>query len=51
MRKFKDPSTGEMIETNNKEEIKRFKACGWKEIKSPKIYNAKGLIENKPFLK
>lgn len=50
MKKFQKPSTGEIITTRDKAEIKMMKACGWKEIKPVKQYFAKGLSDGKTFL-
>jgi hypothetical protein len=40
---------GSKITTSDAKEIKRLKACGWKEIKTPKQVYAKGL-DGKNFL-
>ena len=40
---------GTKITTSDKSEIKRLKACGWKEAKTPKQVYAKGL-DGKNFL-
>ena len=42
-------SSGQEITASCKDEIKRLKACGWKEVKSPKQVFAKGL-DGKNFL-
>jgi hypothetical protein len=41
---------GTKITTSDKVEVKRLKACGWKEIKTPKQVYAKGLQDGKNFL-
>lgn len=33
MKKFKNPSTGTVIETKDKHDIKMMQTCGWEEIK------------------
>jgi hypothetical protein len=43
--------SGTRVATTNNAEIKRMKACGWKEIKSAKQVYAKGLEDGKSFLK
>jgi hypothetical protein len=42
--------SGTKVVTADKAEIKRVKACGWKEVKSPTIFYAKGLMEGKNYL-
>lgn len=49
--KFQNPSTGETIETADKADIKKYKACGWKQIKTPKVYYVNGLKNGDVFSK
>ncbi len=41
---------GTKVTTTDKAEIKKMKACGWKEIKSIKQVYAKGLEDGKNYL-
>ena len=42
--------SGTKVTTSDKAEIKKMKACGWKEIKQPKQVFAKGLTDGKNYL-
>jgi hypothetical protein len=42
--------SGTKVTTTDNAEIKRYKACGWRELKPTKIYYAKGLSDGKTFL-
>lgn len=42
--------SGQEVTTSDKAEIKKLKACGWKEVKSQKQVFAKGLLDGKNFL-
>lgn len=42
--------SGTKVTTSNKAEIKRLKACGWKEVKQAKQVYAKGLTDGKNYL-
>lgn len=41
---------GKKVTTSNRDEIKKLKACGWKEVKQVKQVYAKGLTDGKNFL-
>jgi hypothetical protein len=45
-----DSGTGTRTTTTDKAEIKRMKACGWREIKTAKVFYAKGLQDGKNYL-
>lgn len=48
-RVFENPTTGEHVSAETKEEIKRYRACCWREIKKPVQYSVHGIkIENNP---
>jgi hypothetical protein len=36
--KFKNPTNGKIVETSDKNDIKRMKACGWQKVKEVKEY-------------
>lgn len=42
--------SGKKVTTSDKAEIKKMKACGWKEIKQTKQVYAKGLTDGKNYL-
>lgn len=42
--------TGTKVTTSDKAEVKKMKACGWKEVKSQKVFYAKGLQDGKNYI-
>ena len=45
-----ESGNGTRVTTSDKNEVKRMKACGWKEIKQAKQAFAKGLTDGKNYL-
>lgn len=50
IRKFKNPTTGQIIETSDKNEIKRMNACGWQKVKEVKQVFANGSKTGQRFI-
>lgn len=42
MKTFQSPNTDKIVSTSNRAEIKKYRACGWKEIKDRKPIFIKG---------
>lgn len=49
-RKFKNPATGQIVETSDKNEIKRMNACGWQKVKEVKQVFANGSKTGQRFI-
>jgi hypothetical protein len=49
-RKFINPSTGAIVETSDKDEIKRMTACGWQRVKPVKQVFANGSKTGQRFI-
>lgn len=49
-RKFINPTTGAIVETSDKNEIKRMNACGWQKVKQTKQVFANGSKTGQRFI-